>query len=337
MATYQLDLSFLQMLPYVLAERRNALGYRTMSHLRAPLYLSSTASRFTYSQIFIQGCNLSSSGFEQNLLSIRIDMRGATLRNPPLRLAAIFSYAFLWLLLLSLIDAATIHDCDKAAFTINLDNAQSSANFSVAAFIAVGSCTRQGSAGDCYATLINTLTNVNPLRQVEYSGAATVLTLLPTIGALFGAPTTEIWTMLMIIPFGGWIALLVSFGGTMMPVKVEDYELANAKESSIVIRDGKESKLEVGERIQRRQSVLRKIRARLSQQKGDKIPKRLLASGLLFMTALLIGAQAAMAIVEQGAVLQWWCSCNWWMHLWYLLSQSDHKEFCLKKKLTNLY
>jgi len=227
------------------------------------------------------------------------------------------SYASLWLLALVLVDAATVNNC-SINDPVNPNTAQKPGTFSTVPWLERGTCTRRGSSADCYATLVAILSHLNPLHQAEYSGATTLLTLLPTIGALFGAPTTEIWTMLMIVPFGGWIALLVSFGGTMMPVRVEDYELDKVKGSSIVIRDGESSKLEEGERIEQRHAILRKIRARLSQQKGEKIPKGLLATGLLAMMALLFAAQAAMAIVEQGAVLQWWCSCNWWMHLWYI-------------------
>jgi hypothetical protein len=184
-----------------------------------------------------------------------------------------------------------------------------------------GSCTRGGSQNDCYATLVEILNNLNQLNSIEYSGATTVLTLLPTIGVMFGAPTSEIWMMFMIIPFGGWLTMLVSFGGTMMPIRVEDYEREIAKDTTVIIRDGAWNKLEEGERLERRQAVQKKIRARLSRKKGQDVPKRLIAIGLFATFILLCGAQVAMGIVEQGGVLQWWCSCNWWMHLWYILGR----------------
>jgi hypothetical protein len=37
------------------------------------------------------------------------------------------------------------------------------------------------------------------------------------------------------------------------------------------------------------------------------------------MAVLLACAHAAMAIVERGALLPWWCTSEWWMHLWYLM------------------
>jgi hypothetical protein len=51
--------------------------------------------------------------------------------------------------------------------------------------------------------------------------------------------------------------------------------------------------------------------------------------------SLLCGAQIAMALVEQGGVLQWWCSCNWWMHLWYILGEMNHYNTSLPRLLSN--
>lgn len=50
------------------------------------------------------------------------------------------------------------------------------------------------------------------------------MALLPTVGALLGAPTSEIWQLLTIVPFGGVLAMSISFGGAILPVRVEDYE-----------------------------------------------------------------------------------------------------------------
>ncbi len=47
----------------------------------------------------------------------------------------------------------------------------------------------------CYNSLIATLGSIINIRLAEYSGAAGVLSLLPTIGALLGAPTNEIWRL----------------------------------------------------------------------------------------------------------------------------------------------
>ncbi|KAB2568811.1 hypothetical protein DBV05_g12507 [Lasiodiplodia theobromae] len=97
-------------------------------------------------------------------------------------------------------------------------------------WIVRGICVRSHNVDEvCYPTLLAVLNNLNELRKSEYSGAAGVLSLLPTIGALLGAPTNEIWTLLSILPFGGGLAMALSFGGAIMPVRVEDYERVMTK------------------------------------------------------------------------------------------------------------
>lgn len=76
----------------------------------------------------------------------------------------------------------------------------------------------------CYKSLNIVQNHLDSLREGGYAGAASVLTLLPTIGALLGAPTSDIWRLLTVIPFGGGLAMTFSFGGAILLVRVEDYK-----------------------------------------------------------------------------------------------------------------
>ncbi|KAL8912226.1 MAG: hypothetical protein Q9171_002740 [Xanthocarpia ochracea] len=173
----------------------------------------------------------------------------------------------------------------------------------------------------CYETLEATLGNLNQLRIGEYTGAASVLALLPTIGALLGAPTTEIWRLLTVVPFGGGLAMLLSFGGAILPVRVDDYvkDLSSAKVTF-------QAKLATGndphihdDTYAELDTVVEKIETRMRQDQSQRLPKGHLWIGLLAMVSLFIAAQVAMIIIEQGGVLPWWCTSRWWMHLWYFL------------------
>lgn len=195
-----------------------------------------------------------------------------------------------------------------------------SAVFNWVFWISRGVCVRRVSSGNCYASLQAVLEQLIALRQAEYSGATTLLTLLPTVGVLLGAPTTEIWMMLMIVPFGGWLTMLVSFGGSMMPTRIEDYATASGGRT-VVIRDGTTGLSEV-DFATKRQEIEDTIRRRLSVVNPQSIPKVGIASGLGAVVLLWTGAQAAMAIIEAGAVLQFVCTSVWWFHLWYILGQS---------------
>ncbi|KAL8732301.1 MAG: hypothetical protein Q9166_002873 [cf. Caloplaca sp. 2 TL-2023] len=190
-------------------------------------------------------------------------------------------------------------------------------HFQIANFISRGVCIR--SRGDnklCYTTLEATLKNLNLLRVGEYTGAASVLALLPTIGALLGAPTTEIWRLLTVVPFGGGLAMLLSFGGAILPVRVEDYEkdLSSAK-INFRAKPGKPNDPILDEAELK--TVVEKIESRMRQDETWRLPKGHLWVGLLAMVVLFIAAQAAMIVIEQGGVLPWWCTSRWWMHLWY--------------------
>ncbi|KAL8668466.1 MAG: hypothetical protein Q9168_006902 [Polycauliona sp. 1 TL-2023] len=147
--------------------------------------------------------------------------------------------------------------------------------FQIYGFINRGVCIR--SNGDdtlCYKTLEATLANINLLRMGEYTGAASVLALLPTIGALLGAPTTEIWRLLTVVPFGGGLAMLLSFGGAILPVRVEDYEkdLSSAK-VTFRSKPGRPSHDISEETHNELRSVVEKIEARMRQDETQRLPK----------------------------------------------------------------
>ncbi|KAF2673953.1 hypothetical protein BT63DRAFT_422059 [Microthyrium microscopicum] len=206
-------------------------------------------------------------------------------------------------------------------------NAQ--AKFQVMDWVDRGLCIRKiGNDFQCYSSLQNVLANnLNEIRKAEYSGAAGVLALLPTIGALLGTPTNEIWRLLTMIPFGGVLAMASSFGGAMLPVKIKDYESAFMKKNIKGGLRGGKSTLTLSkdataddQRIEQRADILmQRVEQKLLNELQDKVPKMYIWVGLIGMGMLLAGAHVAMAFVELGAVLPWWCSSKWWVHLWYLM------------------
>lgn len=97
-----------------------------------------------------------------------------------------------------------------------------------------------------------------------------MLALLPTIGALLGAPTSEIWRLLTVVPFGGVLAMTLSFGGAILPVRVEDYE--DAQKDICVGLD----------------QVVENIMARMHHAESQQLAKRHLWVGLLGMIVLFV-------------------------------------------------
>jgi len=218
--------------------------------------------------------------------------------------------------------------------------------FSVSRWVQRGICIRsQGGGKMCYATLKEVLSNLIELRKAEYSGSSGILSLLPTIGALLGAPTNEIWTLMTILPFGGALATSLSFGAAIMPVRIENYEHSIRKDntstgSNFTIRpvDGGEEG-GASEFEQKIAFLENRVNNRISRSARQAPPKSYLLAGLLGMMLLFLGSQAAMGIVEQGGVLSWWCGCRYWMHLWYLMGMNTNSNAlgCLLLRSTNSY
>jgi hypothetical protein len=191
--------------------------------------------------------------------------------------------------------------------------------FSIPEWIRRGICVRADTTM-CYPTLLAVLTNLNELRKAEYGGAAGALALLPTIGALkLGTTTDEVWTLLNMIPLGGVLAMALSFGGTIMPMRAEEYTHALGKNGSAVYLPS------VHRDKAGLEDALTKLEARIEARLASNVHRRLplipLIVGLVSMIILLLAAQAAMTVVELGGVLSWWCTQKAWIHCWYFLGK----------------
>ncbi|ERF76000.1 hypothetical protein EPUS_08254 [Endocarpon pusillum Z07020] len=197
--------------------------------------------------------------------------------------------------------------------------------FDLPAWVTRGGCIRERGHRECSRILEAILDSLAKIREAEYASAASVLSLLPTIGALFGPPTSEIWRLKSIVPFGGALAMSLSFGGALMPVNVEDYENAVAKGNTAIgsiislRRHPPGSQKDVPNIDERLQELSNKIRERIDRLESVRPPKKTLILGLVVMFILFSMAQAAMAVVEQGGVINFLCSARYWMHMWYFL------------------
>ncbi len=203
----------------------------------------------------------------------------------------------------------------------------SEARFDLSVWVTRRGCVRGKHEKSCSDILEGVLKGLFKVREAEYASAASVLSLLPTIGALFGPPTSEIWRLKSIVPFGGALAMSLSFGGALMPVRVEDYENAVAKEDTAIgsiislRRHPAASQKGVLSMDERLRELSNKIRERVDRPESVPLPKKTLVLGLVVMFVLFSMAQAAMAVVEQGGVIHFLCSARYWMHMWYFLGK----------------
>lgn len=60
------------------------------------------------------------------------------------------------------------------------------------------------------------LSGLGAAYQAGASGATTLLTLLPTAGALIGTPTRELWILYKLMPLAGIASMVLSLGGNIV-------------------------------------------------------------------------------------------------------------------------
>jgi hypothetical protein len=90
---------------------------------------------------------------------------------------------------------------------------------------------RQGTRDECFGNLSIALSQVGPVLSSETAGAAGALSLLPTAGALIGAPANELWVLYKLMPVAGVLSMMLSLGGNIVPTKSSEYEV-NAEKFS---------------------------------------------------------------------------------------------------------
>lgn len=102
---------------------------------------------------------------------------------------------------------------------------QEGGSFDLSNWMARGMTIRGGdSVYQCLANLTVALEQVGQLNAAEYNGAAGALSLLPTAGALLGAPTRELWVVFKLVLLAGVLRMFLSLGGSITPSNVGDYD-----------------------------------------------------------------------------------------------------------------
>jgi hypothetical protein len=83
---------------------------------------------------------------------------------------------------------------------------------------------RTGNPAFCIGNLSVALSDVGSAYAASANGASTLLTLIPTAGALIGAPAKELWVLYKLMPIAGVLSMLLSLGGNIVPMDLNDYE-----------------------------------------------------------------------------------------------------------------
>ncbi|KAH0551687.1 hypothetical protein GP486_007094 [Trichoglossum hirsutum] len=175
----------------------------------------------------------------------------------------------------------------------------------------------------CIGNLSLALGELGPVVNAETAGAAGALSLLPTAGALIGAPAKELWLLYKLMPLAGVLSMLLSLGGNIVPTQSSDYELKASKFSYggfiATSRDDAEEELDntkdmMGSEAER---FAKQVKKRADEQKGGR--KRMVVGiGVFLQFFWLVVLVAACCFTQAGSVVVWWCKAWGWMLFWYL-------------------
>lgn len=164
----------------------------------------------------------------------------------------------------------------------------------------------------CLTNLSLALAAVGPLTQSETSGSSGALTLLPTAGALIGAPTKELWVVFKLMPIAGVLSMLLSLGGNIVPTEASDYELNSSTFSyggmiATHTNDEEVEELEDYHSLSSgAQAFAAKVEARSRDVRGGTRYIRVWY-GIILQCVWLGVLLATCWFTQSGSIIVWWC------------------------------
>ncbi len=151
----------------------------------------------------------------------------------------------------------------------------------------------------------------------------TLLSLIPTAGVLIGAPARELWVLYKLCPLAGILSILLSLGGNIVPVEVNDYKnigdftyqgMVPVADASFPPREnetgGSTGKSEA-------EKFADEVAQRAKKDWGVR-PTRSIAGGMILQAVAIGTILVACWFLESGSVLVWWCESQCWMFVWYM-------------------
>ena len=179
---------------------------------------------------------------------------------------------------------------------------------------------RRGDRGECWGNLSYALGHISLLDQAEYSGAASALALLPTAGALIGAPIKDMWYIYKLVPLAGASTMLLSLGGNLIPSSVHDYDASSTfsyaglkqskSMSSIQDSSGRprqEKRTQSEDNMDPASHFAKKVQARARVRFGGVGYSKVWAA-MGCQLALIVVNLLAMWYGQLGGVVMWWCT-----------------------------
>ena len=89
---------------------------------------------------------------------------------------------------------------------------------------------------ECWGNSSYALGRISNLDAAEYSGAARALALLPTAGALIGAPAKDMWYICKLMSIAGIFTMLLGLGGVYRFLVTADRHLSLSSMGTLYFR-----------------------------------------------------------------------------------------------------
>lgn len=184
---------------------------------------------------------------------------------------------------------------------------------------------------ECLGNLTAALDMVGKLNEFECAGTSGALSLLPTAGALLGAPTRELWIVYKLAPLAGLLSLLLSLGGSITPSNFGDYDpdepfshggfmptnavtatgrAPRSRRASVGRRGGDDDDGEQQQKHLEGRSGARKfaeeVRRRADDDSGAGTYLRIW-SAMGVQVCLVVAILIPMYYAQRGSVITWWC------------------------------
>ncbi len=177
----------------------------------------------------------------------------------------------------------------------------------------------------CTGNLSIALDELGAVYQMSANGATNLLTLLPTAGALIGAPAKELWVLFQLVPFAGILSMALSLGGNIVPRQVSDYtsledfsysgmrgsvtsEKSRRHTGSTATVDSAVDETDLDISLAAEQFA-DQVHARALDTTGFSKTLKVAAGITLLLTCLLCILMACW-LLQAGAIIVWWCTVS---------------------------
>ena len=170
----------------------------------------------------------------------------------------------------------------------------------------------------CTVKLNAVLSAIGPVDQASTNASSGALTLLPTAGALIGAPTTELWLLYKLVPIAGVLSMMLSLGGNIVPTEASSYKKKLQEEEvprfsymGLVRTRSNEAKIEEPEKAVDQdesdsQGFANMVERRANDLRGGQRFMRVwigIALQLFWIAVVMV----ACWFIGSGSILFWWC------------------------------